>query len=94
MNFKISAEAIQKYLNRRKEDLDKLKVALDEKNFTSIGEVAHQIKGNAATFGFEELGSRAQILEANALSKKEDLLKDDIQWIETWLKEKLPTRSQ
>ncbi len=93
MNFKISTEAVQKYLHRRQEDLGKLKTALEEKNFSSIREVAHQIKGNAATFGFEELGDRAQILESNALSKKEELLRDDIQWIEKWLKEKLPAGS-
>lgn len=90
MNFKISPEAIQKYLSRRNEDLTKLKNALDEKNFTSIREVAHQIKGNAATFGFEELGTRAQTLEANAESKNEEALNEDLQWIEKWLKEKLP----
>lgn len=91
MNFKISAESIQKYVIRRQEDLQNLKSALEKSDYASLRHIAHQIKGSAGTFGFAELGSKAGVLEEHAIDKNESAVKDDISWIESWLKENLPS---
>lgn len=90
MIFKVSQTAINNYILRRESDLLSLKESLSSQNFSHILEIAHQIKGSAATFGFEDLGQRAEHLEAHALEKNMQGLQEDIFWIEKWLQEKLP----
>lgn len=96
MSFHISKEAIQKYIDRRQKDLSVLKNALQSSDFEQIRFIAHQIKGNAETFGFSELGEHAKSLELLAESNDESGSLSEINWIEFWvneqiaLKEKLP----
>ena len=68
-NIDIPEEARQKYIERRKTDLENCKKALQQKDFDAIARVGHQVKGNASTFGYEELGSIAIEMEKSALSK-------------------------
>ena len=65
----IPEEARLKYIERRKTDLETCKNALKQKDFDSIARVGHQVKGNASTFGYEDLSSIAIDLEKCALSK-------------------------
>lgn len=62
----------QQYIERRKADLQKLQTALNENDFSVIGRIGHQLKGNAATFGFNELEAIGIALEdAGDASDKE-----------------------
>ena len=45
----------QQYIERRKVDLQKLEAALKQSDFSVVIRVGHQLKGNAVTFGFDEL---------------------------------------
>lgn len=96
MSFHISQEAIQKYIDRRKKDLDVLKNAIQISDFDQIRFIAHQIKGNAETFGFTDLGEHAKALEVLAESNDTNGSMSEINWIEYWvahqlaIKEKLP----
>ncbi len=93
MIFKVSQTAINNYIHRRENDVLSLKEDLSNQNFSHIQEIAHQIKGSAATFGFEDLGLRAEELETNALQKNLSALQEDVAWIEKWLQEKLSSSS-
>lgn len=68
-NLDIPEEARLKYIERRKTDLETCKSALKQKDFDSIARVGHQVKGNAATFGYDDLGEIAIDLEKCALKK-------------------------
>ncbi len=68
-NIDIPDEARQKYIERRRTDLENCKKALQQKDFDTIARVGHQIKGNASTFGYDELGTIAIEMEKSALSK-------------------------
>ena len=65
----IPEEARTKYIERRKVDLESCRKALTAQDFTTIARVGHQVKGNASTFGFEDLSSIAIDLEDHALKK-------------------------
>ena len=96
MSFHISEEAIRKYIDRREKDLSLLRNALNTNDFEQIRFIAHQIKGNAETFGFSELGEHAKTLEILAESNDGNGILSEITWIEKWVreqsknKEKLP----
>lgn len=70
----IPQEFILKYIERRKTDLQNCEQALQSKDFDAIARLGHQIKGNAASFGFDDLGSIAIDMETYALKHDEDNL--------------------
>ncbi|RYZ80530.1 MAG: Hpt domain-containing protein [Proteobacteria bacterium] len=51
----ISPERRAVYLGRRAQDLALLNAAIQEKDFGTIGSIAHKIKGSARLFGFNNL---------------------------------------
>ena len=68
-SIEIPQEALTKYIERRKADLETCKKALQQKDFDAIARVGHQVKGNATTFGFDALSTIAIDLEKYAHSK-------------------------
>jgi HPt (histidine-containing phosphotransfer) domain-containing protein len=90
MTFQISQNAVEKYIQRRAGDLQTLKAAFDAKNYEQIMSIAHQLRGNAETFGFGDLGEHAKNLEKSANVKDREQLDAELQWFENWLKEKIP----
>lgn len=58
-----------KYLERRKTDFETCQKAIAENDFEVLARVGHQIKGNAATFGFDDLSAIAIQMEEGALKK-------------------------
>ncbi len=77
--FSIPKEARERYLERRKADLDKLQIALKSQAFNEFKRIGHQLKGNAASFGYPELEKIALQMEAAAE-------RGDIQDVERYLK--------
>lgn len=89
----IPKEFIQRYVSNRQKDLHILKEFLVEKKYSEISQKAHIIKGNAASFGFPDLGIIGIDLEKAALSGQEDetsfCLHQMSAWLETTLQNKL-----
>lgn len=69
MSVDIPKEARQKYIERRRADLENCNKALQQRDFDFLSRVAHQIKGNASTFGYDDLSGIAIRLEEFAHSK-------------------------
>ena len=65
----IPEEVRQKYIERRKKDLTDCRLALSNADFKCFAFVGHQIKGNAVTFGFDELTPIAIEMETLAVEK-------------------------
>lgn len=72
----IPDEVRQKYIDRRKKDLADCRAALANSDFKCFAHVGHQIKGNAVTFGFDELTPLALEMEKLAAEKNIENLKD------------------
>lgn len=76
MSVDIPQEARQKYIERRRTDLENCKSALQRHEYEFLARVGHQIKGNASTFGYEELSEIAINMEEQALARdSENLVK-------------------
>lgn len=76
-----------KYLERRKTDLQECKTALLKNDFDTFIRVGHQVKGNASTYGFDDLGTIAIHLEDSALHKDIPNLKSGLLAFEKFLDE-------
>ena len=62
-DFDIPPELRMNYIARRKSDLEKCKSAVQQNDFETLYSIGHQIKGNASTFGYDELALIAIDLE-------------------------------
>lgn len=67
--MQVPVEARQKYLERRKQDVIASKEALSKLDYAFLERLGHQIKGNAITFGFDELTHIAVAIEQAAKTK-------------------------
>ena len=74
--MQVPTEARQKYLDRRKQDIIACQEALSKQDFNFLERVGHQIKGNAVTFGFDELTNVAVAMEIAAKAKDLQQLQD------------------
>lgn len=68
-NIDIPEDVRRKYLERRKTDFENCQKAAEENDFEVLARVGHQIKGNASTFGFEDLSAIAIQMEEGALTR-------------------------
>ena len=75
------------YLERRKVELQRLKQAASEGRIEDFAVVGHQLKGNAPSYGFEDLAVIARKLEKvtkdNLNTEGSALLDEYQQWINT-----------
>jgi HPt (histidine-containing phosphotransfer) domain-containing protein len=55
MELDLPKEVIQRYLQRRLNDVDTLKKSLSENSVQEFNRIGHQLVGNATSFGFDEL---------------------------------------
>ena len=74
-----------RYISRRRGDVAKIQDAVSKSDFATLVAVAHQIKGNAATFSFLDLESYATSLEDAALAPSLEKCTEAIALIEAWL---------
>lgn len=81
----IPPEMIQKYLQRRIVDLELLEDHLRTQNAPGIQGIAHQLKGNASSFGFGELSDVAIHLEMSAKASDWKQMTELITRYRTWL---------
>ncbi len=57
------------FLNHRRNDLRKMRDAVDQKDFDSLTSMGHRIKGLAGSYGFPEIGLAGAHLESAARAK-------------------------
>lgn len=79
--------AIPKYLENRRKDLEKLKNAFDIKEIKTIGRIAHNVAGTAESYGQNELGKVAFLLDRAVLETNWQDIEKHIVEIEKILKE-------
>ena len=64
-----------KYLSRRFEDIERLRVSLDQDYYSLAQKLGHQVKGNAATFDVPQIASIGIEMEKAALRKDKEKVK-------------------
>jgi HPt (histidine-containing phosphotransfer) domain-containing protein len=83
--MKIPDEMRAKYIERRQRDLEELKKALSAGGLEPFQRIGHQLKGNGATYGYDELGELGRRMEEAGNAKDralaEDCLSEFIRWI-------------
>lgn len=86
----ITVEMRQRYLQRRAADLNALEQSIAECNFDRIAGIAHQIKGNAATFNYPQLQPIAAEIETAAERRDVFTIARHMATLRAWLGSMLP----
>lgn len=81
----ITPEMKTRYVTRRREDLEKIEAALTKGDFETLMKVAHQIKGNAATFNFADLETTAIQMEKAAHDQNRTACDAAVAAFKSWL---------
>lgn len=61
---------IPEYLQNRKEDIRKIKKALDNKDFNKIEDLGHKMKGSGKCYGFAKISTLGRQIELSAREKR------------------------
>lgn len=81
----IPEEARLKYIERRKKDIESLRSALSQRTFDEFKRIGHQLKGNAASFGYMDLEKVAIQLEVAGEKQDSHEASRQLGLFEQWL---------
>lgn len=84
-DMNVPLEMQQRYIERRKKDLENCILSLQQQDFLMIEKVGHKLKGNGVTFGHSDLSSIGSHLETAALTNNLIELEKAIEEFSQWL---------
>ncbi len=83
----IPDEIRKKYLQRRRNDLVALKASLSTRSLEEFKRIGHQLKGNAASFGYTDLEKIAIAMEAAGLRGDTFEAGKQLELFEKWIQD-------
>jgi HPt (histidine-containing phosphotransfer) domain-containing protein len=88
--MKIPDELRRKYTERRARDAEDLGASLEAGQFDVLARIGHQLKGNASTYGYEELAELGRKMEHAAEGKLLNEARDCLFTLKAWVGERNP----
>lgn len=76
---------VQRFLSRKRADVDRLRSALTSEDFETIRRIGHDLKGSGEGFGFPELSAFGAALEGAAIARNERALGEQLAAVEQFL---------
>lgn len=76
---------VQRFLARKREDLDSARIALAAGDYETIRRIGHDLKGAGEGFGFPELSAFGAALERAAIVRNERALGEQLAAVEQFL---------
>lgn len=65
---------LPEYLENRKHDLETLRGAVERRDFRTVQDIGHKIRGHATSYGFKPLSNICAMLERAAADKKLEII--------------------
>ncbi len=66
------ADIFPMYLQRKREELIEIEKAIQSSDFSTLKTIGHKLKGNAASYGLNQLGEYGKALEKAAIDQKKE----------------------
>lgn len=88
--MQVPVELKIKYLNRRFQDIERIRACLENDDYTFAQKLGHQVKGNAVTFDVPQIAFIGLEMEKAAEKKDKEKVKILIQKMESVLKSVQP----
>ena len=88
-------EVLERYLNRRMDDLANGRAALQKQDWKTLLTIGHQLRGTAASYGFPKFGEIGAVIEIEAGKGHPGIIEEKLREFEGCLKKyALKTYSQ
>lgn len=84
-HMQVPVELKIRYLSRRFQDIERLRVSLEQDDYSLAQKLGHQVKGNAVTFDVPQIAGIGLEMEKAALKKDKEKVKILIQKMESVL---------
>lgn len=78
-------EIIPMFLENRREDIEKMKKALEERDSSTLTFLGHNLKGSGSGYGFHKVSEIGMALEEASLEEDFDLIKRLVKELETYM---------
>jgi HPt (histidine-containing phosphotransfer) domain-containing protein len=85
--IKIPEEMRRRYTERRARDAEDLARSIEAGSFEVLARVGHQLKGNAATYGYEPLADLGRKMEHAAHEQSLPEAKECLYTLKAWVQE-------
>jgi CheY-like chemotaxis protein len=76
---------IPEYLENRKEDVQRIRYALEKQNFDTIEDLGHKMKGSGKCFGFEKISMLGHRIEMFAKQKNAGEIAESVEQMQDYL---------
>jgi HPt (histidine-containing phosphotransfer) domain-containing protein len=76
---------IPAYLEKRRADVQKLRVALEQSDYSTVRTLGHQMAGSGGGYGFAQLTKIGEMLEESALAEDAARIRDGIGELDRYL---------
>ncbi len=76
---------VPEYLEDRKEDIQKIKHALGKRNFSTIEDLGHKMKGSGKCFGFDKISMLGHRIEVSAKEQNADEIEKSLGQMQAYL---------
>lgn len=76
---------LNQYLERRKSDLERLRAALSEQDYSGIQLTGHNLYGSGAAYGLEKISALGARLEQAAKAQQTELISDLVDELERFV---------
>ncbi len=76
---------IPEYLQNRKEDVKKIREALEKKDFNEIEDLGHKMKGSGKCYGFDKISTLGHQIEMSAKERRTKEIKRSIDQMQDYL---------
>ena len=86
-HYQLPDEVRKRYLDRRSKDIEDCTLKLLSRDWAYFERLGHQLKGNAASYGYRELGHIAFEIESSALNKDLLRLKTCVNAFKSWFQQ-------
>lgn len=81
----ILEEIVPGFLSELEQDVEQMQTHLDEGDFESIREIAHDLKGSGAGYGFDRVTDFGKTIETAARSEDEEKLRETIAELDSYV---------
>jgi len=85
LDLHLPEDVRRRYVQRRLLDFQHLEKELQTNSFSDFKRVGHQLKGNAASYGYPELEAIAESLESAGQNQNLDLAQLTLTKLKSWL---------
>lgn len=85
-SMELPPELYQNYHKRRKADLERLRQAAQNNDVEPFNTLGHQLKGNAPTYGYDDLAELGKKMEALSVEELPTKGRELLDAMESWIK--------